>query len=474
MFDLSQTTQAPFKRSIGMAFKAFIIGGLTLVILVALALINTTISSRQAYRNEAVASIAESYAGAQTIIGPVLIRPFTVESQSTVTDDKGGKRTVEHSRSATVWCFPHELNVSGILSPSERRHGLYKVPVYELAGHLTGSINVTDAVLQTGESAADVTYGTPYLALAVSDVRGIVGSPNLTVNTLPVQLFQGSPDRLSWQPNLQAPLRVAPEGLHGQLAFALDLTLAGTGQLNIAPVGDTNHIQLSSTWPSPLFAGRFLPRTRTIGSDGFKAEWDISSLASATQLQMINGDKPHDQLNVSLTDSIDPYKLSDRAVKYGILFVLITFGGFFLFENIKRLPIHPVQYLLVGLGLAIFFLLLISFSEHIPFGAAYLLASAGCIGLLTFYLTFVLHNLSYGLTFGGLLTSLYAATYGLLLSEDNALVLGSIMLFALLALTMYLTRNVDWYNTGNDTPTPRPAPPPPTPAVNRSPLVDLS
>jgi inner membrane protein len=142
---------------------------------------------------------------------------------------------------------------------------------------------------------------------------------------------------------------------------------------------------------------------------------------------------------------VDGYTLADRATKYGILFVLLTFVGFFMFELIKQLPIHPIQYGLVGLALAIFFLLLVSLSEHIPFGAAYLVSAAACIGLLGFYLSAVLRSMSRGLGFAAMLAALYAALYGVLVSEDNALVLGSGLLFCVLATIMVVTRKVDWY-----------------------------
>jgi inner membrane protein len=442
--------------------KTFVIAALTIAILIALFMINSVINDRQNYRNDARKSIEQSYASSQTLVGPILIRPFTVITHTPHVDEKGIKQIVQHTRTGSAWSFPRELNVNGVLVPNERRHGLYKIPVYEFDSHLTGTVDVTDAQLLDGETAENVSYGTPYFALAVSDVRGIVGSPKMTVNNLPVQMFQGAPGSTSWQPNLQVPLHVAPEGLHGRLSFMLDLALAGTEHLNIAPIANSNHIDLSSSWPSPLFAGSFLPRDRTVDDGGFKATWDISSLASATQAQMLThrgkDDKDNaklDLLTVDLITPIDPYKLSDRAVKYGILFVVITFGGFFIFEVMQHLSIHPVQYLLVGLGLAIFFLLLISFSEHMAFGAAYLLAGAACIGLLTFYLTFVLRSFSYGVSFGAMLALLYAGIYGLLISEDNALILGSLMLFALLALVMYVTRKVDWYkNIAPQTPLP--------------------
>jgi inner membrane protein len=171
--------------------------------------------------------------------------------------------------------------------------------------------------------------------------------------------------------------------------------------------------------------------------------------------------KPIDLVNVSLLTPIDSYKLSDRATKYGILFVVLTFGGFFLFEMMKELPIHPAQYLLVGFGLAIFFLLLVSFSEHMAFALAYLISSAACIGLLTFYLSYVLRSVMRGLGFGGMLTTLYAAVYGLLLSEDNALIFGSLMLFAVLAAVMVVTRKMDWYKGSSELMKAAVVPPPP-------------
>lgn len=225
--------------------------------------------------------------------------------------------------------------------------------------------------------------------------------------------------------------------------------------LSVAPVGDSNVVEMRSGWQSPLFSGQFLPRTREVGKDGFSARWEVSSLASGTQSQL--GQDPSNALDVvsiSLTTLLDPYALSRRAVKYGILFVVLTFGGFFVFELVKQLAIHPMQYLLVGFGLAIFFLLLVSFSEHMPFGVAYTLATGACVGLLTFYLSYVLRSVARGVSFGAMLSSIYATIYGLLISEDNALILGSLMLFAVLGTVLFVTRKVDWYRGVPATPPP--------------------
>ena len=443
-----------------MAWKLLAIAAITCVILIALALVNGTITDRQNFRKQAVQSIESSYAGPQIITGPVLVRPYTQTTTTTERDDKGVMKEVTRSVDLNAISFPRTYDLRGKLAPSERRHGLYTVTVYEFDGHLQGSIDIAPP-----PTTGTVTWGEPYLALSVQDVRGIVGTPAVTINGTSATIIQGAGGLTSWQPNLHIPLRNLAT-MNGHLDFAIDMALAGTEQLSIVPIGDSNHVELTSTWHSPLFDGQFLPRTRDVGPQGFTAAWDVPSLATGAQMQMqtpADAAKSLDLLTVSLLNPIDPYKLSDRATKYGILFVLLTFGGFFLFEMLKHLPIHPIQYLLVGFGLAIFFLLLISFSERMPFAAAYLLSSAGCIGLLTFYLIYVLRSALRGLSFGAMLTTLYAAVYGLLISEDNALVLGSMLLFAVLAGVMVITRKVDWYKTGVTAPLPPSTPPPSDP-----------
>ena len=151
---------------------------------------------------------------------------------------------------------------------------------------------------------------------------------------------------------------------------------------------------------------------------------------------------------MGLIDPVNQYVKSDRAIKYALLFVALTFAGFFLFEVLKRLVIHPVQYGLVGLALAFFYLLLVSLSEHIAFATAYLISSSACILLIGFYVTYVLQSVIRGAIFSGLLASLYGLLYGLLSAEDYALLMGSLLLFGLLGVFMVLTRKLDWYSIG--------------------------
>jgi len=444
--------------------KLVAIGALSLVILIALFLVDGLITDRQNYRKQATESIASSYASEQRIVGPVLVQPYR-QVIAEQTEQNGTRRIVQRTIESTYTTFPAELAVKGEMKPSLRRHGLYEVPVYEFDGTMAGHLDAPAPKLE-----GKVEYGLPYLAFRVKDARGIVGRPTVKVNgtALAVEgvgltrLEQDTPVHPNVLPgtNLRVLLPSA-ETLKQGVDFSVNLALAGTEQLEIVPVADTNRIEISSTWVEPLFAGQFLPRDREITNAGFHAKWDVSSLATAAQQQTSRSDEHVDAVSVALTQGVDAYKLSDRAVKYGILFVFVTFGGFFLFELAKEMLIHPVQYLLVGACLTVFFLLLMSLSEHLSFGYAYLIATVACAGVLTYYLVAVLKSRVYGLSFGAILATMYAAIYGLLISEDNALLLGSVLLFGLIAIAMTGTRSVDWYQrTADLSRTPEPPPPP--------------
>jgi inner membrane protein len=369
--------------------------------------------------------------------------------------EKGKKVKVRKVEDHQQIVYPADLLAQGTLVPSTRYRGLHKVHVYEWRGSIAGRIDYDMATLPKSPNGEPAKIGEPYLALSIGDVRGLMGTPTLKVDDKTLQLAQGS--RL---PQLASGLHAAwpqKETLtRGSLRFSLAATLAGTEKLAFVPVGGNNRIDLVSTWAHPKFGGSFLPRTRSVNDKGFQATWEISSLASSAQRQLFAVDAKTpgaiDTVEVVMADPVNVYSQADRAIKYGLLFVLLTFVGFFMFELLKQLPIHPVQYLLVGLGLAIFFLLLVSLSEHMAFVVAYLVASVACIGLLTFYLSHVLRSVKRSLGFGVMLTLLYGALYGLLMSEDNALVLGALLLFVVLAAIMIVTRKVDWYQIGASLP----------------------
>jgi inner membrane protein len=222
------------------------------------------------------------------------------------------------------------------------------------------------------------------------------------------------------------------------------------------PVGRESRVHLTSDWPHPSFIGEFLPVKREISSAGFDASWQTSFFATNMEdvLSRCADAKSgcdalvQDHFGVSFIDPVDQYLKSERAAKYAFLFIGLTFAGFFLTEVLRRVSVHPIQYGLVGLALAMFFLLLLSLSEHMGFGLAYLVAAAACVGLISYYVRYVLGSLGQGMAFGAALASLYALLYGILSSEDYALLMGSLLVFGLLAMVMVLTRRVSWSNLG--------------------------
>ena len=426
--------------------KSIVDALLIAAILIPLGMIRGTIAERQAYRQQAVAAIAESYAGPQTLVGPLLVVPYLVETQTTQNDEKGVPHTVVNNTWLQWVLFPKTLQMTGNVVPGVRHLGLHEVRVYELRGKLAGRFDLS--IPQQANGGKVVRVGTPFVSIGVDDVRGLIGTPLLALDDKATILLQGAGTERA-NGGVHADLAPFAVGEKRTLGFTFDFVLGGTERLAIAPIGDDNRIELDSTWRSPQFAGRFLPRTRNISAKGFHALWEVSALAANTQSRYAEGNLAKadgvDRIELILVDPVNIYSQVDRASKYGLLFVLLTFVGFFMFELIKKLRIHPIQYLLVGLALAIFFLLLLSLSEHIPFVWAYLVASAACIGLLGFYLSYVLRSRTRGAGFAAMLTALYAVLYGLLISEDNALVLGSLLLFAILAAIMTITRKIDWY-----------------------------
>jgi inner membrane protein len=438
-------------------FKSAITALLILLILIPLDLVSNAVQDRKHYREEAVRSIWQSYAGPQTLTGPVLVLPYKeILRVADISDPRHPRPSVLQTEARQVLVFPTTLRVKGQVTPSERYRGIHKVLVYEMQSRWQGTIALPDPG-ELPRSAGHVGFevGQPYLSIGISDTRGLMAAPTLELDGKTLKLEQGAGLKSLMQ-GLRADIELptaksAKPGLDGRspqaqrvVPFSLTLPLLGAQSLAFAPVADQNDISLDSTWPHPSFDGAFLPRTRTVNAQGFRSNWSVNAYNTKVRNQLAgSGDGMLETVSVTLIDPVNIYLQAERAVKYGALFVLLTFAGFFMFELVKRLCIHPIQYLLVGLALAVFFLLLLSLSEHIAFALAYLAASAACIGLLGFYLSFVLRSWRRGLAFATLLTVLYGALYGLLLSEDNAL-----MLFVILAAIMVMTRRIDWYAAG--------------------------
>ena len=443
-------------------FKILAILALTILICIPLAMINSTIAERGQFRAQAVASIAADSVREQTITGPVLVIRYTDDYDEVVKTADGDKiktETVARSVARVHLVFPNELGINSTIRTDRRYRGIHQVLVYggqhAIAGDFVLPV-MNDLLRASAKSSLRLDQAS--IALGIGDVRGIHNIPKVDWAGNVIEFEQGT-GLTAVASGLHADLPALTLNQAARVKFSFLLGLDGIEQLHFVPVGKSNKVTVKSDWPHPQFSGDFLPSPseRTIDGNGFSATWNISSLSTMAQKQLRaaedsvaapNAHAKTDTFSIGFIEPVNVYSLAERATKYGLLFVALTFGAFFVFEIVKRLPIHPVQYLLVGLALVLFFLLLVSLSEHIAFVWAYLAASVGCIVLIGFYLAFVLHNWYRGMGFGVALTLLYGALYGLLMSENNALVLGSLLLFAVLAAVMVATRKVDWYQVG--------------------------
>lgn len=435
------------------------IGAVMLFLIVPLVHVHELIRERQAARNAVVQDIARSAAYAQTITGPILIVPFTRTVQEEQLDASRRPYQVTHEVEGELRLLPATFDVSGNLATQERQRGIYRARVFDARASLSGRFDVPADFGVTAD-VQSYRFGQPRLVLGISDIRGIGNALSLQANGQRIPFVPGTGTTLLGA-GVQAPLPIA--GGAAPLAFQIELQLQGTSDFQITPVGRDTHVMLTSDWPHPSFVGEFLPRARDVTGKGFSAEWQTSYFATNLEeaLARCRADDvspdPKDRacadfagrhFGVSFIDPVDQYLKSERAVKYGFLFIALTFAGFFLMEVLRRVSVHPVQYGLVGLALAMFFLLLLSFSEHIGFAAAFLVSALACVGVITYYVTHVLGSRAQGAGFGAALAALYALLYAILSSEDYALLTGSVLVFALLTLVMVLTRRVNWFGVG--------------------------
>ncbi len=415
--------------------------------------ISFLIDERAARRNEVVAGIAAATARDQTLVGPVLVIPYTriVKTQKPSEKDETKMIEVENRFSDYVYLLPAELDIQVNLNTEQIRRSLYHAVVFSASIAVKGRF-ATEGGLLKPEPNEQLTFGDPRLIVGVSDPRGILRAPALTWAGQPLEFLPGTAE--DKMPNgIQTHIRGIDPLKPWSVEFAFSLDLRGTQAFDLAPVGDTTRIGIRGSWPHPSFYGQFLPETREVTATGFSAAWSTTRLATNMIRQLfdhLRNDRPLDTLiGVRFIDPTDSYVQTDRAIKYGLLFIGLTFAAFFLFEVLKRLAIHPFQYSLTGAALVLFYLLLLALSEHLAFALAYAIATAGCVTLLTYYLAHILGGLRWGVGFGALLGAVFGLLYVLISLEDHALLAGSVTLFGCLALAMVLTRQVDWYQLGD-------------------------
>ncbi len=427
--------------------KTLVIGLLMMLLSIPLMMVRDVIHERSQHREIAATEVARAHAGAQTVTGPVLYVPYTETfTRSVPVGDTGLLREERVTQNHVAIRFPVRMDTRARLDTDTRWRGIFPITVYTSTHEITGRFVWSD--VQPKEKGGQIALGQARVLLGVGDLRGLLSAPTLK---LAGRALAVAPS-LSTQ-RLPLPLGAAlePSLLRSgeALSFELQLELAGTGRIGWVPLADENSVELQSAWPHPSFVGDFLPRSRSVSAQGFEARWNVTSLSAQAQQQFLQqGDKPPalEGFAVALDNPVDVYRMTERATKYAMMFIVLTFAAFFVLEMVRQWRIHPMQYLMIGAALVLFFLLLLSLSEHIDFAWAYLVASTACIGLLAHYLRHVLGGWRPGLAMSGLLVALYGVLYGILVSEDSALMMGSLLLFGVLSAIMVATRKVDWYS----------------------------
>ena len=430
---------------------------LCLLAQVPLTLVTGIVNERKGLRDGVVRALAQERVGPQVIRGPVLLVPYRVRQVEVTQEIREGRKVEvkkERDSEGRLFFLPEELAVKGGLAPDERRRGIYKAQAWSGQWTLRGRFEIP-AHYGVGVGQENYRFGTPELGLGIADPRGIAPGLALSLNGASVQLEAGNS-----VPGLG-------RGVHAKLAgggadrqarsieFEFRLALAGLESVQFLPTGRSSRVEAESAWPHPNFSGSVLAE-HEVGAQGFRAAWKTSFLSSDLQRQYadcFHRDKCQGfealAFGVSFIQPVDLYQRLERTTKYGLLFIGLTFMVFLLYDILKRLPIHPVQYGLVGVALALFYLLLTSLSEHIAFGYAYAGAATACVLLIAFYAAHVLASLARAALLGLMLGALYAVLYVILLSEQHSLLMGSVLLFAVVAAIMVGTRRVNWYALGS-------------------------
>lgn len=419
-----------------LTLKGILIGIMSILLLIPGAMIQELIMERQMRSKETIQKINEKWSLAQTLNGPILVIPYQIK-----TVDNKNNMNIEKS---TLSITPEKLDIKTVLTPEERHYGIYKSIIYKSDISFSGSFNQPVAHFPAN---AEVDWAGAYFRLGISDLRGITKDIEFKAGKM-----SGVADASGQSDAIGSGLRITvdhPELLftNGKAAFSGKMKLKGSESINFTPTGKNTQVEVTGNWSSPGFSGSFSPEYN-ISDKKFTAKWNILHFNRDIPESWIDGNVKtfeNSSFGVNLVDTVDHYQQNMRSAKYAFMFIALTFVVFFFVEVITRKKIHPVQYLLVGIALILFYSLLLSISEQTGFGWAYVIASVSTIALIAGYAHSIFKDLKQTALLAGILSGLYLFLYVVLQLEDIALLIGSIGLFAILGIIMYVSGKVKWY-----------------------------
>ncbi len=426
--------------------KLITIGILILLLLIPVSMVKDLIREREYRQNDAIKEVSSKWGEQQTIKGPVLTVPyktFTKVYEGEKSDKYKVVETIEYAH-----FLPDNLNIKGDISPEIRYRGIYEVIVYNSKIKIYGDFS-TPSFEEWKIKEDNIIWEDAFISLGLSDLRSIQKNISIKWDNQQFYFNPGIVTNDVINNGISTKLPIVKEAsIKTKHEYSLDINFNGSTSLNFIPLGKLTTVNINSTWKSPSFIGAFLPDNREINNDGFSAIWEILHLNRSFpqsfrgSIHAIN----ESSFGVNLIVPVDEYQKSLRSAKYAVMFIALTFLIFFFVQILNKVRIHPIQYIIVGLALCVFYTLLIALSEHIAFNFSYLISSISIIGLITSYARSIFSNKKLTVIIGLILILLYLFIYSIIQMEDYALLMGSIGLFIVLAIIMYLSRKIDWYD----------------------------
>ncbi len=437
-----KTKNKKFTDSI--TFKAMIIALLTLLMLIPNAMIKNLIWERQDRSYETIQSINRKWSSDQTVCGPVLAIPYSV----TTRDNYKRATTTKH----TFYLTPEELNIKTKLYPEERYYGIYKTVVYRSEIVMDGKFGKIEGF---PEKSVEIFWDKAYLDLGFSDLRGIGSNIVMNFNGKEYGADAGATDDF-FDALLTFYLKDSNlNEINSDISFHSRFSLNGSSSIHFIPIGKISNIEVEGEWKDPGFTGNFTPNYK-LDDKGFKANWNIlyynRNIPDSWSDTFSQGYSDNFSFGVNLVNPVDHYQQNMRSAKYALLFILLTFVTFFFIEILFKKKIHPLQYLLVGAALILFYALLLSISEFLSFGFAYLIAGTATILLISLYSISIFKNLKQSIFLFVVLIVLYLFLYIILQLEQSALLIGSVGIFFILGIIMFFSRKINWYKEATDLP----------------------
>jgi len=424
------------------------------IIVILLQQVKQTVFERKFHREHAAASIRDNWAGVQRLVSPILVIPYNKPHPGAKAGYYIDVDKPNHQK--YIYLFPTSSNIQVKATTTLLRKGIYGHPVYHSTIAIQAAFDEQEArehlerLQRKGElDSAEQ----PYIALYISDLRGLDQTPVAQVNGRDRKVVAGSK-----MPHQESGLHIPLDKLtteRGEITLTATLSLRGTEQLSVLPLGHNSHLQIDSNWPHPQFTGSSLPREREVTDKGFSANWLTTPYATGGEnltSSCQSADKcllaTHAGIGVHFIQPVDVYLQVQRSLKYAMLFVGLSFICFFVFECLNPIRIHPIQYLFAGLAMACFYLLLLSLAEHIDFAYASATGVIACSALLLVYVRHMFSELRSAVLFIAGLVGLYSLLYAIIQAEDYALLMGSALVFSILSMLMYVTRRINWYRFG--------------------------